>query len=424
MTTETVSHEPATATKAAWTRRPIVSALIAAAVGFIVGIAPTAIASWTAPPPSSATVFPSQLGTYSWFTLHGDPGAPVTMTYQNGVGVELMDAPQAVALGVDGSTYRRVAAAEHRSIPADQGDPADMVLSADGTFAVIAGANGHGTVVVHSFVDGASRDISIGAGRSAVPLSIASDGDRVLVLLGDDEMSRYADMAMNLHGTLALLDLASGDLADYALDGVTAAAISPDGSHIAAQTEGGAVVMDAAGDGIRSLSSLSGGEALADDAWSPGGTHLATLAYEEEWVTDERGRSLEMHAMLQITDVATDTTAVIPLEGIDHAAVRGWRDDDTVVVQAYRSDNSSEFMWVDAGTGATETFATYDSGFTGASVSSADLARDLVGEWVIEERAPQQGRVVGILIGAVVGTVAGLAVWVIARRSGANRTEA
>jgi len=416
VTTETASHEPAAATKAAWKRRPIVLALIAAAVGFTLGIAPTAIASWTAPLPSSAVVFPSQLGTYSWFTLHGDPGMPVTMTYQNGVGVEFMDAPQAVALGVDGSTYRRVAAAEDRSIPADQGDPADMVLSADGTFAVIAGANGHGTVVVHSFADGVSHDISIGAGRSAVPLSITSDGDQVLVLLGDDEMSRYADTAMKLHGTLALLDLASGDLADYPLEGVMAAAISPDGTRVAAQIEDGTVVMDAAGRGVRSLSSLSGGGGLTDDAWSPNGTHLATIAYEEEWAS-----ALRTEALLQITDVVTDTTAVVPLEGIDYAAVRGWNDDDTVIVQAYRDDNGAEFMWVDAGTGATETFATYDSGFTGASVASADLARDLVGEWVIEDRAPQQGWIEGILLGAVVGTVCGLAVWVVARRSGANR---
>lgn len=416
-TTETAPHEPAAVTKAAWRRRPVILVLIAAAVGFTVGIAPTLIATWTAPPPSSGTVFPSQLGTYSWFTLHGDPGMPVTMTYQNGVGVEFMDAPQSVALAVDGSTYLRIAAAEDRSIPTDQGDPADMVLSADGTFVVIAGANGHGTVVVHSFVDGTSRDISIGEGRSAVPLSIASDSDQVLVLLGDDEMSRYADMAMNLHGTLAALDLASGDLADYPLEGVIAAAISPDGAHVAAQTDERTVVMDAAGSGIRSLSSLSGGGGLTDDAWSPSGTHLATIAYERE-----PAGTPKTDAILQITEVATDTTAVIPLEGIEYAAVHGWRDDDTVVVQTYRDDNSSEFIWVDAGTGATETFATYDSGFTGASVASADLARDLVGEWVIEERAPQQGWIEGILLGAVVGTVSGLAVWVVARRSGANRT--
>ncbi|MFE5408417.1 hypothetical protein [Microbacterium sp. NPDC056569] len=49
----------------------------------------------------------------------------------------------------------------------------------------------------------------------------------VLVLLGDGERSRYTDPPFS--GTLATLDLSSGDLLEYPLQGVTSAALAPDG---------------------------------------------------------------------------------------------------------------------------------------------------------------------------------------------------
>ncbi|MFB7892694.1 hypothetical protein ACFC1I_10895 [Microbacterium sp. NPDC056044] len=395
-------------------RKPLLPALIAGAVGFVAVSAPAAIVSWTVPPPSSSPAFPTEVATYSWFVAHGDLGTPATMIYQNGIGVEFMDSPQAVALGVDGSTYRRIGAAEQRSTPTDQGDPAAMVLSADGTFAVIAGANGHGDVLVRSLVDGTDREVPIGAGRSVVPLSIASDGDHVLVLLADSEMSSYTDPPFS--GTLAMLELSTGDLLEYSVQGVTSAALSPDGSRIAAQTSQGAVMMDASGRSIRELPAELRGQAFGDDAWSPGGTRLMTLAHDPVWVEKPTGRTLTSAATLLVSDVSAGTTTKLALTGVEYAAALGWRDDDTIVLQAYADDNSSEFRWVDAGTGATQSFSTYESGFTAASIGSADLARDLISEWAIEDRAVNQGWTLGIIGGIAVGGAAGLIVWAVTRR--------
>ena len=413
MTTVTVAVDPPAAPRPP-SRKPILPALIAGAVGFVAVAAPAVIASWTTPPPSSSPAFPANVATYSWFVSHGDLGMPATMIYQNGIGVEFMDSPQAVALGVDGSTYRRLGAAEQRSVPTDQGDPAATVLSADGTFAVIAGANGHGNVLVRSLVDGAGREVSIGVGRSAVPVSIASDGDHVLVLLGDGEMSRYTDPAFS--GTLAMLELSTGDLLEYPLQGVTSAAVTRDAARVAAQTAQGAVVMDAAGHSIRELPADLAGHAFGDDAWSPDGTRLVTLVHDPVWVEKATGRTLTSSATLQISEPSAGTTTTFALTGVEYGAALGWRDDDTVVLQTYAEDNSSEFRWVDAGTGAAQTFSTYESGFTAASIGSADLARDLIGEWVIQDRPADQGWSFGILGGIALGAAAGLVVWAVTRR--------
>nr|BFF10336.1 hypothetical protein GCM10025699_16390 [Microbacterium flavescens] len=394
-------------------RDPILPALIAGALGFVAAVAPAAIAS-LAPPPASDVVFPDEVATYTWFTAHGDLGVAASVIYQNGIGVEFMDFPQAVALGVDGSTYRRIGIAEGRSTPTDQGDPAAMVLSADGTFAVIAGANGHGSVAVQSFVDGTTREVEIGVGRSAVPLSIASDGDHVLVLVGDGELSRYTDPAMS--GTLAMLDLSTGDLLEYSLERVTSAAVSPDGDRVAAQTSEGPVVMDAAGRDLRELPSELKGQALGDDAWSPDGTRLVTLVHESERVDEPAGRRLTTSATMQISEPSTGATTLHRLAGVEYAAALGWRDDGTIVLQTYADDNSAKFQWLDADTGAVETFSTYESGFTGASIGSADLARDLVPEWVVEPRPVDQGWTAGIIAGTMVGAIAAFAVWILARR--------
>ena len=412
MTTVTVADD-APAVPRPKKRKPLLPALIAGAVGFSAVAVPALIASWT-PPPSSSPAFPTAVATYSWFVSHGDLDMPATMIFQNGIGVEFMDSPQAVALGVDGSTYRRLGAAEQRSVPTDQGDPAAMVLSADGTFAVIAGANGHGSVLVRSLVDGTDREVSIGVGRSAVPLSIASDGDHVLVLLGDGEMSRYTDPPFS--GALALLDLSSGDLLEYSLDAVTSAALAPDASRVVAQTSQGAVMMDAAGHSIHELPAELTGQAFGDDAWSPDGTRLVTLVHDPVWVDKPTGRTLTSSATLQISALSAGTTQTFALAGVEYAAALGWRDDDTVVLQTYAEDNSSEFQWVDADTGAAHTFATYESGFTAASIGSADLARDLIREWVVEDRPVDQGWTFGMLAAIAVGAAAGLIMWAVTRR--------
>jgi hypothetical protein len=412
MTTVTVAADPPAATRSR-SPKPILAALIAGAVGFVVGAAPAVIAPAGAPP-SSEIVVPAEVATYSWFTSHGDLGMPATMVYQNGIGVEFMDFPQAVAMGVDGSTYRRIGTAEQRSVPTDQGDPAVMVLSADGTFAVIGGANGHGNVVVRSLVDGTTRELPIGVGRSALPWSIGSDGRDVLLLLGEGELSRY--FVPPVSGTLALLDLSTGDLLEYPLQGVTSAALSPDGSRVVAQRPQGAVVMDAAGHSILELPAELDGQAFGDDAWSPDGTRLVTVVHDDVWVDEPTGRRLTSSVTLQVSDLPTGATTMFPLAGVESAAALGWRDDGTVVLQTYADDNSSDFQWVDADTGAAQTFSTYDSGFTGASIGSADLARDLIREWVIEERPIDQGRTLGILCGLAVGVVAALVVWFLTRR--------
>uniref|UniRef100_UPI00293EF861 WD40 repeat domain-containing protein n=1 Tax=Clavibacter sp. MX14-G9D TaxID=3064656 RepID=UPI00293EF861 len=347
---------------------PLVTALATAALLAPLTEAPAA--------PAGAVAFPERIASYSWWTPHLAPAQveAATMLYQNGFGVELGDLPQSVVLGADAATYRRLAAAEDRGIPADQGDPAQSLLSADGTFVVVGGQGRDGSVDVVDLGSLDTRSVAVGAGRSAVPLSIDASGRRVLLLTSGEELSRYADPAFELRGELALLDLTTSRLTPYELPGtVTSAAISPDGALVAVDAEGSLTILDAtSGQVLLARDPLAG--PLGDDAWSPSGTSIAVVGQERA---------------LQVVSVSDDAVGAreVALDG-PYSSVIGWRDDEHVLVHSTQDDedDGSRIDVVDVRPGAEEpvarTVAAYaQDPLTGAALGSVDLARDLAGEW-------------------------------------------
>jgi hypothetical protein len=317
------------------------------------------------------------------------------MAYQNGVGVEWMDAPQSVMLAADGITYRRLDAAEALTVVADQGDPADVVVSPDGTALVIAGADGHGFVEVVSLADDTSRRVPIGEGRSAIPVSMAADGT-VAVLLSSSEMSPYLGNDFRLHGTLAALHLGTGELREYDITDANAAAIAPDASRIVVDTATGLKTVDAETGAVRDLGLTVGNGWLGDDAWAPDGDRFALLDGTTLRVIDVSG--------------GEPVESAVPVDLLEYGSVYGWRDDETVLMYTADGDNSGEFAWVDVATGDSETFSTYATGITGAAIATLDVARDLVPGWEVGPRPADRG--VGQLIAAAALAVpVALIVW-------------
>ncbi|GAB3039251.1 hypothetical protein GCM10027052_19130 [Parafrigoribacterium mesophilum] len=303
------------------------------------------------------------------------------MLYQNGAGVEFYDYPQAVLLGADGATYRRLDAAESLRISADQGGPAASILSADGRFVVIGKADGGGGVEVATVRGNERRSIFVGDGLSVVPLSIAADGRSALILTSQTTLSPLIGRHSKLHGALSLLDLETGAVRNYPeLTDVSAAALSPDGTSIVAETGRDLVLLNAVtGKAADTPLSSSGAGHLDGNAWSPDGRRFAQL-----------GRNF-----LRIVDVtaAEPVEDVVTLQGVASGSAIGWRDASTVLVhtRAESGDNCSGFSWVDVDSGAREPFASYVPGFTGASLIAPDVARSLVPLWRVDDREVNRG---------------------------------
>ncbi|MWV48060.1 hypothetical protein GRS96_02070 [Rathayibacter sp. VKM Ac-2803] len=359
--------------------------------------------------PAGSPSFPRQLSTYSWWTpmLGAAQIEAAAMTYQNGVGVEFLDVPQAVVLGADGATYRRLGAAEERSVAADQGDPADSVLSADGTFVVISAPGRQAGVELLDLSTLSSRIVPITGAASAVALSIDSAGETVLLLTSDDDMSRYTDAEFRLYGTLATLDLASGELRTLPLEtrpgfrptAVQSGAVSPDGRRIAAQTGDALLILDAVdGSATHELAPLAG--ILDGDAWSPDGTRLAAVGTAALRVIDVVGEGVEER--------------VLPLPADRWSSMLGWRDDRTALLHLSSADDSNDsgFAWLDVETGELDAFSSYPADpLTGAALGSADVARDLVAEWEVVDRPA--GSPITVLHVLLFSALAGLVVWTV-----------
>lgn len=395
-------------------QRPILLGGVVAALLFGVLTAPMAVRAISPPAVADPPVFPQTVAPYSWWTAELAAGEldAATMIYQNGYAVEFLDIPQAVVLGSDGSTYRRLGAAEARTVPADQGDPAATLLAPDGSFVVIAGGAGHGEVEVVTLRDLQRRSLPVGKGRSAIPLSIALDGRTALLLTSGEAMSRYADTDFRLHGGLARLDLETGEVYDYPGPAdVSTAALSPDGAWIAADTPGGIVLVDAVSGRVERTIAASGWT-LMDDAWSPSGERLAVAG---------DGR-------LAVIEVYTSEPVVHDLtpHQVEWAQPIGWRDDGTLLVHGTTdpSTNASAFAWIDVATGAEQVFSSYRSNFTAAALGAPDVARDLVPRWDVRPAGISRGSLnlgPAVIVALFAGLLAGTVAWRLAAKSRAVR---
>jgi hypothetical protein len=376
-------------------------ALLSAGVGVAV-LAALVAPGWIARATVDASTpsFPTEVGSYAWWTAPlagGDVDAAV-MLYQSGYGVEFLDTPQAVVLSSDGVTYRRHSTSESLSGAADQGDPADSVLSPDRTTIVTAGLHGEGIVTVTTVATGATTEVSIGGGLNAIPVSIDSAGS-VLLVVSESDLSPLLDREFRLHGRLARLDLASGAVVDYPdLSDVSSAALSPDGARIAVDTAEGIVVADRDGAGAVTVLPQRADVRLDGDAWAPDGSRLAVYGADG----------------LSVIDVSPDepvvTTRIVDPELV--GTIIGWRDDSTALLHATDTtgSNESSFSWVDASTGRLDTFSTYIPDFTGAALGGPDVARDLITS--MESRPLVGDRGWFPVVGAfVVAVAAGLLTW-------------
>lgn len=380
-------------------------ALIAVTAGAVV-FAALAVPGWIArsmQPASSAAAFPSEIASYAWWTppLAGGDIDTAVMAYQNGYGVEFLDTPQAILLGTDGSTYRRHAAAESLAGVADQGDPAESVLSPDGSLLVTAGLDGSGVVTVTTLATGATAEVPIGEGLDAIPVSIDRTGS-VLLTVSESPLSPYLDQDFRLHGRLALLDLESGELTEYAaFPDVASAALSPDGSRIAVDSVDGLVVADIDGSDVVDVLPAGTSVSLDGDAWSPDGSRFAVYGGDGLTVADVSRRD----------PVVTSTGADPALVG----SVIGWRDADTVLLHTTDTSGSNEsaFSWADVSDGRLDTFSTYTPDVTGAALGGPDVARDLVE--TLEARPLPVDRGGGsTLFALATGLVVGLVAWLVA----------
>src|SRR5699024_4903071 len=129
--------------------------------------------SMTLPPGGPAgeevrAVLPEPFPAYSHVasTVERDPAGPALLAFTYGVGVEFMDFPQAVVLGADGTTYRRLNTAEAASSGADQGDPAPFLLSPDGTTIAVGTTGRSGRLSVVDLRSGARERYRVREGSS------------------------------------------------------------------------------------------------------------------------------------------------------------------------------------------------------------------------------------------------------------------
>ena len=104
---------PVAASRQRTSRRSLIPAITVAVV-LILGVVVQAALASNTKPGVATPVFPREIAAYSWWTgmLSSSSIDAATMVYQNGAGVEFYDSPQAVLLGADGATYRRLDAAE------------------------------------------------------------------------------------------------------------------------------------------------------------------------------------------------------------------------------------------------------------------------------------------------------------------------
>jgi len=190
----------------------------------------------TTPAGPGEVAVPDQLASYSHVTGSVSASAPgrATALFQHGFGVELLDLPQAVVLGADGDSYRRVDAAEDRAGAETQGDPAPMLLSPDGTKVAVGDHDtGNPDVVVVDLLTGTTTTHPLPTGRSVIPVAWSRDGRTLAHLLSPAPTDPYS--GGRITGQVGLLDLTDDTALVLPEDEATAAAFSPDGSELAVE---------------------------------------------------------------------------------------------------------------------------------------------------------------------------------------------
>lgn len=231
---------------------------------------------------------------------------------------------------------------------------------------------------------------------------------------------------------LTSLDLTTGALREYpGVHNLRAAALSPDGRRIAITSSRGLELVDAAtGRAVWRVpvGSSASGPALAEGEVA---VETAGLVDGDAWSPDGRKIAVTRDSTLTVVDVSgpRPTARELPIDGLTHFSAIGWRDADTILLVGSNSteigDNKSGMAWVDAATGASEPFASYTPGLTGAHLWAPDVARDLVPLWQVAARPVDRPLPIGValtaavVVAALVGLAAAFATWRLTRSAGA-----
>ncbi|HEY3002417.1 MAG TPA: hypothetical protein VGJ44_08695, partial [Kribbellaceae bacterium] len=279
-------------------------------------------------PADAAPVLPKRLPDHSWLTAgvsDAPPGRAIAL-YIHGRGVELTDNPQAVVLGADGRTVRRVDLAEARGT--DMGaltssEVAPMLLAPDGS-AVAVGDLRTTVAASLAIVDlrtGRTRRYALGDFHSVYPLAWSPDLRYLAYADGADTL--YQPGGARRPAPLFLLDVKTGrrsTLPGY--ERVSALAFSPDSRRMAMQDGPYIRIVGIDGREERRLDLPDHFRLAGSAAWSPDGA----------WVTISSWRAYEADASeLRFLD-PTGASRPAPAPIKDAGPVVGWRSNRALIV--------------------------------------------------------------------------------------------
>ncbi|WP_432503775.1 hypothetical protein [Kineococcus arenarius] len=198
--------------------------------------------------------------------------------------MEFMDVPQALVLGADGASARRLSTAMERGAPDTQGDAAPMSLSPDGstvavgdwdagapTSVVGTGAPEPADVALVDAATGDVRTLPLPDASAALPLAWSPDSRRLAYLSPTGPAHPFGGPGHS--GQLLVLDVASGRTEPVPGAGeAISAAFSPDGRLLAVQRDGEVAFLAASEEEAATVPAPVAGDALL--AWRSSGEVL------------------------------------------------------------------------------------------------------------------------------------------------------
>ncbi|WP_022923864.1 hypothetical protein [Serinicoccus marinus] len=410
-------------------RRPVGALLLAAVVAALLLVLPLLLSGPTPSPSGGAapSTLPDPFPAYAHLpaTVERSPAGPALMGFTHGYGVEFMDYPQAIAVGADGGTYRRLDTADDASVRSDQGDPGPMLLSPDGRSVAVGGRGNDGYLATVSLEDGSVRTWPLPDGRSTTPLAWSGDGRSVFVGLVEDDTHRYS----YLDGAppRVVYDVRRADLdAPEGTEPVRLPEVAATTGIAPLPQDGGLLVSTGDGAELRSAdgmqvvaTGLDLGLDLGPTAVSPDGRRVVTGGAGSVQVSTLDGGAVTSTDPLDLS-VTTDR----PAGAGRMAEPLGWLAADRILVSTYDTETAALrlHLWsVDVDSGAAQELLVAEPGWTGAAVGEISVAADLLdGAEVGDPGMVDRGRVLMLLRGALLVALVALVLRAV-RQAGAAR---
>jgi len=306
---------------------------------------------------------PTRFAGYSYFTgsVSQSPPGPAIAVYQQGWGVELADFPQGLVLGARGDVYRRVDLADSREDSQDQGDPAPMLLSPDGTQVAVGSHNGLGDLALLDLRTGRVRSVPAARGRAVRPLAWSRDERRIAAI----ELSKSASN-QTFAGALVVFDLTDGTAKRWPEhQAISMAVFSPRGDELAVQGEG-IYILDLDGRRVRTLTPPGQPYLTSEAAWSPDGGLIAAINREEP-------QNSGVYSLVFLDPTGRDQALPNPIRGVAHNAVVGWTAADRLLT---RTDD--QLVEVDIRSAQRRTLSEFNTSGGNYAMARIQFAADLL----------------------------------------------